>query len=82
MAKNTGVIKFIEEKNLIQAHDLLEKSLDRKAGAMLNEKRKQVAAKYWPATLAEAVDKTKEKAVRRQVLKEKLKEKEKEKVKK
>lgn len=77
MTTNSGIIKSIEEKNLIQAHNLLEKTLDNKAGALLNEKRKQVAAKYWPANITEAVEKTKAKAERRKEFKEKLKEKEK-----
>jgi hypothetical protein len=76
---NSGIVKSIEEKNLIHAHDLVEKTLYRKAGSLLEEKRKQIAAKYWPAQLTEAVekDKSKEKAEKRKALKEKLKEKEK-----
>ena len=69
------IIDAIEKKQSLQATELLEKSLYIKAGVLLEEKKKQVSAKTWPA--GKEMDKNKEKSERRKVLMEKLKKKKK-----
>jgi hypothetical protein len=71
----TNFIQAIENKSLLQAHELLEKTLYRKAGVFLEEKRKQVSAKMWPSkNLTESDEKTIFKAARRKSLKDKMKQ--------
>jgi len=69
-----NIIEAIEKKQSLRATELLEKSLYIKAGVLLEEKKKQVAARTWPAR---NIDKAKSKADRRKMLKEKLKKEEK-----
>jgi hypothetical protein len=69
-----NIIEAIEKKQSLYATELLEKSLYNKAGILLEEKKKQVAAKTWPArNITKSDDKAKSKADRRKMLKEKLK---------
>jgi len=67
------VIDAIENKKLLLAHELLEKDLYTRAGLILEEKKKQVAAKTWPNK--EPDEKALLKANKRKALKEKLKKK-------
>ena len=69
---DTKLITAIESKNHLEAYELLEKTLYRKAGVLLEEKKKVVAAKTWP-TIKESDEKEVLKASRRKSLKEKLK---------
>jgi len=66
-----NIIKAIENKQLLVAHELLEKTLYTRAGVLLEEKKKQVAAKVFP--IKEADEKTIFKADQRKALKEKMK---------
>ena len=71
-----NIIDAIERKQSLHATELLENSLAVKAGIILEEKKKQVAAKSWPSrSITEAVDKNKEKAERRKEFIEKVKKK-------
>jgi hypothetical protein len=71
-----NIVNAIEHKQSLQATELLEKTLYIKAGVFLEEKKKQVAAKTWPAhNINESSDKLKTKAERRKEFAEKLKKK-------
>ena len=72
--KDTKLITAIENQNHLEAYDILEKTLYRKAGIILEEKKKMVSAKTWPTrNLTESNEKEIIKTSRRKLLKEKLK---------
>jgi hypothetical protein len=72
--KDTTIVSAVENGNHFQAYELLEKTLYRKAGLFLEEKKKIVAAKTWPTrNLTESNEKEILKSSRRKALKEKLK---------
>jgi hypothetical protein len=72
---DTTIVTAIENKNHFQAYELLEKTLYRKAGIFLEEQKKIVAAKTWPArNLTESNEKEILKSSRRKALKKKLRE--------
>jgi hypothetical protein len=70
----THIIVALENKEYLAAHELLEKSLYRKTGIILEEKKKQIAAKSYPGKVLLGND---EKTIfnnsRRQAFKEKMK---------
>ena len=69
----TLIIEALENKQFLKAHELIEKTLYSKAGLILEEKKKQVAAKSFPGKKLEGKDeKTIFNASRRQALKEKM----------
>ena len=71
---STNIIESVENKEFLMAHELLEKSLYSKAGILLEEKKKQVAAKSYPGKkIAGNDEKTIFNASRRQAFKDKMK---------
>jgi hypothetical protein len=73
MAQN-NIIEAIENKQFLMAHEVIEKSLYRRAGVIIEEKKKQVSAKSFPGKhLTGSDEKTIFNASRRQAFKEKIK---------
>jgi hypothetical protein len=72
---NTDIITAVENKDYLRSNELLERSLYQKAGVLLEEKKKQVAARTWAPidTLPGADEKAKLNASRRKAFKDKMK---------
>ena len=66
-----NIVEYIENQNHLKAHELLEQALYTRAGVLLEEKKKQVAAKSFP--IKEADEKEIFKADKRKALKDKIK---------
>lgn len=69
---DTRIIKAIETKDHIGAHELVKKSLYGRLGTVLEEKRKEVAHKTWPSVNLTEDAKSNFNASRRQALREKM----------
>lgn len=68
-----NIVEALENKNLVEAHELLEKSLYHKVGVILEEKKKQVVAKtFTDKHLSEEDEATIFKASRRKAFKEQM----------
>jgi hypothetical protein len=68
-------IEAIESGNLIEAHSMIEKSLNNKAGAALQEKKKSLAVKTWGKSRESVISedsKSIQSASRRKAFREKM----------